>query len=331
MEKILSIKDLKTYFYTDAGIVKAVDGVSLDIERGSTLGLVGESGCGKSVTARSILNIVSRPGKIIQGEILYYEKDNIAIDIAQLKPKGKEIRSIRGRKIAMVFQDPMTCLSPVHTIKNQIIESILLHFPNTSKAEAIERAIELLREVEIPDPERTMDSYTFELSGGMRQRAMIAVALAADPDILIADEPTTAVDVTIQVKFLQFIRRLQSERALTVLFITHDLGVIAQVSSEVAVMYLGKVVEKGSVKDIFSNPLHPYTRLLFECLPHIDGQRKTYLPTIEGSVADPLSFPEGCHFSNRCPKFIEGVCDSEMPDLVEIEENQYVRCFLYDR
>ena len=326
---LLEIKNLRTYFYTDTGVVKAVDGVSFDVPRRTTVGLVGESGCGKSVTARSILQIVPPPGKIVGGSILYNDKNSHSIDLLRLHPKGEAIRHIRGKKIAMIFQEPMTCLSPVHTIGNQIIESILLHEPNMGKTEARDKAIDLLREVGIPRPDRHIDAYPFELSGGMRQRALIAVALAADPELLIADEPTTAIDVTIQAKFLDLLRRLQQERAMSILFITHDLGVIAEISKEVVVMYLGKVVEKGKVEDVYDHPRHPYTQALFKCIPHMDTPPKRILPTIKGSVPDPFSRPSGCPFSDRCPHMMEGICNLSIPPLVEVEKDHQVSCFLY--
>jgi len=328
-EQLLKVEDLKTYFYTDAGIVRAVDGVSFDIPRETTVGLVGESGCGKSVTARSILQIVPPPGKIVEGKIIYNGDGDHSIDLVQLDPKGEEIRHIRGKKIAMIFQDPMTCLSPVHTIGNQVMESILLHESNIGKAEARDKAINLLTEVGIPTPERQIDTYPFELSGGMRQRALIAVALAADPELLIADEPTTAIDVTIQAKFLDLLRKLQEERLMSILFITHDLGVIAEISKKVVVMYLGKVVEKGRVEGIYDQPKHPYTQALFKCIPHLEVPPKKILATVKGTVPDPFSRPSGCPFGDRCPSFMKGICDLSVPSLTQVEEDHYVSCFLY--
>lgn len=330
-ERLLEVMNLTVNFYTDSGIVHAVDDVSFEIKKKTPVGLVGESGCGKSVTARAILNIVQVPGKLDSGNVLYYHSESEdPIDLLKLDAKGKDIREYRGAKIAMIFQDPMTCLSPVHTIGNQIIESIQIHYPNVELKEARERAVNLLDEVGIPNSESHLKSYSFELSGGMRQRALMAVALAAEPDLLIADEPTTAIDVTIQAKFLDLLSKLQEERDMSVLFITHDLGVVAQVCQDVIVMYLGKVVEKGNVIEIYDNPKHPYTRLLFESIPHTDIQPKEHLAVIEGMVPDAFSRPQGCLFSDRCPDFMAGTCDVSVPPLIEVEANHYARCHLYE-
>lgn len=329
MEKLLEITKLKTYFYTDVGVVRGVNGISFDIHRGRTVGLVGESGCGKSVTARSILGIVPPPGKIVAGKILYYEKEGSSIDIARLDPKGKQMRGIRGKVIAMIFQEPMTCLSPVHTIGNQIIEAIRLYEKGIKKAEARDRAISVLSKVGMPKPERQVDAYSFELSGGMRQRAMIAVALSGEPDLLIADEPTTAIDVTIQAKLMDLLRKLQAESSMSILFITHDLGVISKMSQDVVVMYLGEIVEQGPVEDIFDRAKHPYTQGLLQCIPRSSITPKVFLPSIDGSVPDSFSHPSGCPFSNRCPQFKKDICDQAMPSSVEIEINHWVACFLY--
>lgn len=331
MEKpLLEIKDLKTYFYVKRNIVKAVDGVSFDIGRERVVGIVGESGCGKSVTARSILELIPPPGKIVGGRILYYDKNGYSpLDLVQLNPKGKRIRHIRGKEIAMIFQEPMSCLSPVHTIGNQIIEALRLYEPGIKKAEARKRAIELLKEVGIPGAEKLINAYTFELSGGMRQRALIAIALSGEPKLLIADEPTTAIDVTIQRKILDLFGKLQSRKHMAVLFITHDMGVIAEMVQEVVVMYLGRIVEKGSVEDIFDRPEHPYTQALLKSIPSVDVAPKEILTTIKGSIPDPYSYPPGCLFSNRCPQFMRGVCNLSIPPLVEIEKEHQVSCFLY--
>ena len=328
--QLLEIKGLKTYFHTDRGDIKGVDGVSFSIGREKTVGLVGESGCGKSVTAHSILQIVTSPGKIVGGKILYYKKnDGAPLDLARLNPKGKEIRSIRGKVISIIFQEPMTCLSVVHTIGNQIMESILFHERGIKKPEARDRAIELLRKVGMPRAERQIDAYSFELSGGMRQRAMIAVALSAGPELLIADEPTTAVDVTIQAKVMSLLIELQHETSMSILFITHDLGIIANMSDDVVVMYLGKIVEMGSLVDIYDRPKHPYTQALLRCVPHLSFTPMEFLATIKGSVPDPYAKPSGCPFGNRCSDFMQGVCDQYMPYFEEVERNHRVACYLY--
>ncbi len=258
---ILSIRDLHTHFPVRNGLVKAVDGVSFDLARGKTVCVVGESGSGKSVTARSILQIVDPPGRVVSGSIVFNRDDGSSVDLAALNPRSREIRSVRGREIAMIFQEPMSSLSPVHTIGNQITEVLKLHL-KLSKAEATERAIELIRAVEIPNPERAIERYTFEYSGGMRQRAMIAMALACNPAVLIADEPTTALDVTTQAEILDLMRRLRADRGMAVMFITHDMGVVAEIADEVVVMYQGKVVERGPVEQVFHAPVQPYTKML---------------------------------------------------------------------
>ena len=329
-ERLIEVNDLKTYFYTDGGIVRAVDGVTFQIRREKTMGIVGETGCGKSVTARSIVQIVPPPGKIVEGQIIYYDRQTgFPTNLTLLKPKGKQMRSFRGGVISMVFQEPMTCMSPVHRIGKQIVENISLHRKELSGKRAREKAIELLAEVGMPNPRRQIDAYTFELSGGMRQRAMIAVALAGRPELIIADEPTTAVDVTIQAKIMELLRKLQQENRMSILFITHDLGLMAEVSDDLAVMYLGKIVEIGSLRDIYHNPKHPYTRVLLHCIPQKSFTPKSYLATIKGSVPDPFAQPPGCPFSNRCPDFLDGVCDRAMPALVEVEPNHRTACYLY--
>jgi peptide/nickel transport system ATP-binding protein len=258
---ILSIRDLHTHFPVRNGVVKAVDGVSFDLARGKTVCVVGESGSGKSVTARSILQITDRPGRVVKGEIVFNRANGSSVDLAALDPRGRAIREVRGAEIAMIFQEPMSSLSPVHTIGNQITEVLKLHL-GMGKAEATARAVDLLRAVEIPNPERAVERYTFEYSGGMRQRAMIAMALACNPQVLIADEPTTALDVTTQAEILDLMKRLQAERGMAVMFITHDMGVVAEIADEVVVMYRGKVVEKGPVEQIFHAPQDPYTQML---------------------------------------------------------------------
>jgi peptide/nickel transport system ATP-binding protein len=331
---ILSVKDLKTYFQQDEGIVRAVDGVSFDLYRGQTLGIVGESGCGKSVTARSILRIVERGGRIVNGEIwLRRELGNgqsDVVDLAQLPEDGRVIRSIRGAEIALIFQEPMTSLSAYHTVGNQIIEAIRLHKP-VSKQVAREEAIELLHTVGIPRPERRIDEYSFQLSGGLRQRVVIAMALACNPRVLIADEPTTALDVTTQAQILDLLRQLQAEKGLSIILITHDMGVIAEMVDQVMVMYLGKVVEQGPVDDIFHAPQHPYTRALLRSIPSILAQPRTRLATITGSIPHPYDRPQGCPFHPRCEVFMAGLCDVRQPVLQPVGERQIVSCFLYEK
>jgi peptide/nickel transport system ATP-binding protein len=336
----LDIKGLKTYFFCDEGTVRAVDGVDLQIRRGRTLGIVGESGCGKSVTARSVLNMVPEPGRITEGEITLYraikaDGSESCLQLEELKltsldPKGAEIRSIRGCEIALVPQEPMMSLSPVHTLGNQIMEAIILH-QEVSKSEARKKAIEMLDLVGMPQPHRTLDSYPHELSGGMRQRGMIAMALSCHPSLLIADEPTTALDVTTEAQILQLMRRLQEELGMAIMYITHNLGVVAQMSDDVAVMYMGKVVEQANVDPIFHNPHHPYTRALLESIPRL-GQKtrdRRRLASIRGMVPDPYALPQGCPFHPRCRHVIPGVCDRDEPPFVKVGRGHTARCFLY--
>ena len=326
---ILSVRDLKTYFFPDEGIVKAVDGASFDLLPRTTLGIVGESGCGKSVTARSILRIVERPGRIVGGTILL-QKNGSQVDLAQLDPASPEMRQVRGGEIGLVFQEPMTSFSPVHTIGNQIIETIRLHHP-VSKQEARERAIAAFGSVGIPKPERRIDEFAFELSGGLRQRAMIAMALSCGPRILIADEPTTALDVTTQAQILDLLRSLQEREGMTIILITHNLGVVAEMCDTVVVMYLGRVVEEGSVDAIFHNAKHPYTQALLRSIPSIRSIARTTLPTIAGSIPHPYNRPAGCPFYPRCPDFKPGVCDKAEPGLTIVGDGHAVSCFLYER
>ena len=326
---ILSVRDLKTYFFPDEGIVKAVDGASFDLLPRTTLGIVGESGCGKSVTARSILRIVERPGRIVGGTILL-QKNGSRVDLAQLDPASHEMRQVRGGEIGLVFQEPMTSFSPVHTVGNQIIETIRLHHP-VSKQEARERAIAAFGSVGIPKPERRIDEFAFELSGGLRQRAMIAMALSCGPRILIADEPTTALDVTTQAQILDLLRSLQEREGMTIILITHNLGVVAEMCDTVVVMYLGRVVEEGPVDAIFHNAKHPYTQALLRSIPSIRSIARTTLPTIAGSIPHPYNRPAGCPFYPRCPDFKPGVCDKTEPGLTVVGDGQAVSCFLYER
>jgi len=326
---ILSVRDLKTYFFPDEGIVKAVDGASFDLLPRTTLGIVGESGCGKSVTARSILRIVERPGRIVGGAILL-QQNGSQVDLAQLDPESQEMRQIRGGDIGLVFQEPMTSFSPVHTVGNQIIETIRLHHP-VSKQEARERAIAAFRSVGIPKPERRIDEFAFELSGGLRQRAMIATALSCGPRILIADEPTTALDVTTQAQILDLLRSLQEREGMTIILITHNLGVVAEMCETVVVMYLGRVAEEGPADAIFHNAKHPYTQALLRSIPSIHSTARAELPTIAGSIPHPYNRPAGCPFHPRCPDFMPGTCDKAGPRLTVVGDGQAVSCFLYDQ
>lgn len=334
---ILSVRNLRTYFYLDEGTVRAVDGVDFDVYPGQVVGIVGESGCGKSVTIKSVLRTVQKPGAIVEGEILFRRQQKgsaIAksngqlIDLAKLDANGKKMRSIRGSEIALIPQEPMSAFSPVHTVGNQIIEAILLHQP-VDKAQARQMAIDLLREVGVPSPEQRIDAYSWELSGGLRQRAMVAMALSCNPRLLIADEPTTAIDVTTQAQVLNLLRSLQEQHDMSIIFITHDLGVIAQIADYVVVMYLGRVMETGPVDDIFHNPQHPYTLALLESIPTVHSQPRMILPTIEGSIPHPFNRPSGCPFHPRCKEYMAGVCEQQLPSLQPISDSQSVSCFLY--
>ena len=328
MDLLLKVTDLKTHFFTDEGVVRAVDGVNLSLRRGQTLCVVGESGCGKSVTARSILRIVPPPGEIVAGEINFRTRHGDKIDMAQMNPKGRDIRYIRGGEISMIFQEPMSSLSPVHTVGSQIMEAILLHLPVT-RQEARKRAVSLLDLVGIPRASEQLDAYSFELSGGMRQRAMIAIALACEPQLLIADEPTTALDVTTQANILDLIRDLQQASGMSVLFITHDLGVVAEIADEVVVMYLGRDVESGAVDDIFHDPKHPYTRALLQSIPRYDSKENQRLYSIKGSVPHPFDRPSGCPFHPRCDDFISERCNITDPQRNRVSAGHSVRCLLY--
>ena len=327
---ILSVRGLKTYFRADDGVVRAVDGVSFDVRAGRTLGIVGESGCGKSITARSILGIVDRPGKIEAGEVWLTPGGGTGapIDLAKLPNDSAEMRAIRGKEIALVFQEPMSSFSHYYTVGNQIMEAIRLH-SDATKQQAHARAVELLRLVGVPKPERRVDEYPFQLSGGLRQRVMIAMALACDPHVLIADEPTTALDVTTQAQILDLMRELQAKRALALILITHDMGVIAEMADDVVVMYLGRVVERGPVDEIFHAPKHPYTQALLRSIPSIMATPRTKLATISGSIPHPLNRPSGCPFHPRCPDFKPGVCDKAEPATTVIDDRREVACFLY--
>ena len=338
---LVEIKDLHTNFYLAEGVVRAVDGVDLTIKRRQTLGVVGESGCGKSITSLSLLQLIPPPGKIEGGEILFFKpvKENSTggtvdvVNITTMDPRGKEIRDIRGNHISMVFQEPMTAMIPVRTIGAQITEAIILH-QHVSKKEAREKAIYMLARVKMSRPERVIDDYPFQLSGGMRQRAVIAMALSCQPSLLIADEPTTALDVTTEAQILELMRTLQNDFGMAIMYITHNMGVIAEMADEVAVMYMGKVVEETDVKSIFLDPLHPYTRGLLASIPqlnesitHINRSRR--LQTIKGMVPDPYTRLKGCPFYPRCPQMMPGQCDQVEPMNINVKPGHLVRCHLY--
>jgi oligopeptide/dipeptide ABC transporter ATP-binding protein len=332
-EPLLSVRNLKTYFAQDEGTVKAVDGVSFDVMPGATLGIVGESGCGKSVTARSILGIVDRPGRIVGGEIRFRRQAAArtaepTVDLAKLAPDGPEIRAIRGAEIALIFQEPMSSFSPVHTIGSQITEVIMLH-QQISRGEARQKAIEILKRVGVSSPEQRVDQLSNQLSGGLRQRAMIAMALSCHPTLLIADEPTTALDVTTQTQILELLRQLQREDGMAIMLITHDLGVVAEMATDVAVMYLGRVVEQAPVDQIFHDPKHPYTRALLRSIPRMRSRSRERLTPIAGAVPHPYDRPSGCPFHPRCPEFMAGRCDKEEPALRPVGDQHAVSCFLY--
>ncbi len=331
---LLSVRDLKAYFYLDEGTVKAVDGVSFDVYPGQVFGIVGESGCGKSVTMKAILRIIEPPGRIVNGEILLTRHNGSGgeqiIDIAKLNANGAEMRDIRGAEIALIPQEPMSSFSPVHTVGDQIIEAIMLHQP-VNKNEARKIAIGLLRDVGIPMPDQRLNEYAWQLSGGLRQRAMIAMALSCHPRLLIADEPTTAIDVTTQAQILRLLRNLQKEHNAAIIFITHDLGVIAQMADYVQVMYLGSVMEEGPVDEIFHAPKHPYTQALLRSIPSINSSSRTNLPTISGSIPHPFNRPSGCPFHPRCPQFMPGTCDQHIPRLLPVGDKQSASCFLYQK
>jgi oligopeptide/dipeptide ABC transporter ATP-binding protein len=323
MDSILEIKNLGTHFFTRAGVVKAVDDVSFAIERGSTVALVGESGSGKSVTSLSVMRLVQPPGKIVAGQILFNGKDLV-------KAGNEEMRKLRGSEIAMIFQDPMTSLNPVYTVGDQIAEAIKLH-QNLPKKQAWAKAVEMMQRVKIPDAERRASDYPHQLSGGMRQRVVIAMALSCNPELLIADEPTTALDVTIQAEILDLLRGLKDDFDLSMLLITHDLGVVAETADRVAVMYAGRIVEEAPVRDIFHQPKHPYTEGLLRSVPRLseEGLRRKRLDTIEGTVPNLLALPDGCKFAPRCAYKINDCTKGDIP-LIEITEERKTRCIRYE-
>jgi len=326
---VVQVEDLRTYFHTLDGVVRAVDGVSLHVDRGETLGVVGESGSGKSVTAFSILRLLpKKTSRIVEGRILFDRGDGSPlVDMTTVDPNGELIRSIRGNEIAMIFQEPLSSLSPVHTVGSQISEAVMLH-QKVDRKEADERGISMLEQVGISEPRERYRQYPHELSGGMRQRAMIAMALSCNPTLLIADEPTTALDVTIQAQILELMVGLQEELGMSIMLITHNLGVVAETAGRVDVMYMGRVVESADVRTLFHRPLHPYTVGLMRSIPRLGQQTKSRLTPIPGSVPDPFSVPRGCAFYPRCPAPKEAACREEVP-LLEVEPGHKVRCTLY--
>ncbi len=345
LSPLIEVVDLKVQFPMDEGTVRAVDGISFTIPAGKTLGVVGESGCGKSVTARAILRIIQSPGRIVEGKIFYHPpgnqhpngqhssapsdskvpgKNRTTLELTALDPRGKEIRNIRGNDIAMIFQEPMTSLSPVHTIGNQLIEAIQLH-RSANRQEATELAAEMLELVGVPKAAERLQDYPHQFSGGMRQRAMIAMALSCQPSLLIADEPTTALDVTTEAQILDLIRSVQQKTGMALMLITHNLGVVAEMAQEVVVMYLGRIVERTDVESLFYNPQHPYTQALLESIPRI-GRRVEDLAVIVGSVPDPMHIPSGCPFHTRCPEFLPGLCDVVVPQLKDVGPGHAVSC-----
>jgi oligopeptide/dipeptide ABC transporter ATP-binding protein len=333
---LLDIQGLRTSFLLQEGTVRAVDGVDLRLRRGGTLGVVGESGCGKSVTAFSILQLVPRPGHVVGGSILFRRRLGAGgdgesfetLDLVHLPSQGDKMRAIRGGEIGMIFQEPMTSLSMMHTVGFQIVEALQLH-KRVGKREAREIAVDMLGRTGIPDPGARFDAYPFQLSGGMRQRAMIAMALVCGPALLIADEPTTALDVTTQAQILELIRELQHDLGMAMILITHDLGIVAETCDELAVMYLGEVVEHGDVRSVLHDPLHPYTKALLHSIPRLGKSRKLELEPIEGAVPDPYNRPAGCPFHPRCTACVSGVCDREHPDTVDAGGGRSVRCVLF--
>lgn len=332
---LIEVEDLRVHFHLQEGKVRAVDGVSFAIRQQKTLGVIGESGSGKSVSAQAIMGILPMPpAKLESGRITMHLAENgvgnRSIILSDLPTRGNDYRAIRGKEIGIIFQEPMTSFSPVHSIGNQIMESILLHIPNISKKEARERTIEILRRVGIPRAEQRIDAYPHQFSGGMRQRAMIAMALACNPKLLIADEPTTALDVTIEAQIIELLKDLQQEFGMAIMYISHDLAVIGGVADEVMVMYLGLVMEQAGTNQLFDNPLHPYTQALLQSIPTIDGELER-LKTIKGAIPSPFSEQRGCPFFSRCEQRIAGTCDVACPPLLEIEPGHKVRCVLYSK
>lgn len=321
-EAILQVKNLATEFTAEQGIARALDDISFEVKAGETLGIVGESGCGKSVTSLSIMRLLPKPaGNIVNGEVLFKGQDLV-------KLPADDMHSIRGNRIAMIFQEPMTALNPVYRISRQLNETLALHNPEMTKAEIHAASIKMLKRVGIPAPERRMKEYPHQLSGGMRQRVMIAIALLCKPEILIADEPTTALDVTIQAQILQLLKELQKETGMAIIFITHDLGVIAELCDRVLVMYGGRIIEQADIYRLFERPGHPYTRGLLKAIPRLDNPPKEALSTISGMVPSLFDFPPGCRFQNRC-EYVQEQCKNETPELELEESGHQIRCFRY--
>ncbi len=331
---LIEVQDLKTYFFLHEGLVKAVDGVSFEIREGRSLGVIGESGCGKSVTAQSLMRIVpSPPGREVGGKILLHlrSKDSNVeevVNVLELPPNSAKMRSIRGKKIGMIFQEPMTSFSPLHTIGSQIMEAVLIHEKNIDKKTARLMTIEMLARVGIPNPQRLVDAYPHQFSGGMRQRAMIAMALVCGPSLLIGDEPTTALDVTIEAQILELIKDLQEEFGMALMYISHDLAVVGQMVDEIMVMYMGMTMEYAKTDDIFDDPLHPYTVALWRSIPKVEGKLERLRP-ISGTLPSPYAVIPGCPFFSRCESRMKGVCDAALPPLIEAKPGHKVRCFLY--
>lgn len=324
-EPMLKVENLRTYFFTRGGTVKAVDGVNFEVKRGQVLALVGESGCGKSMTALSIIQLVDKPGKIIEGTVTF-DGENL------LERNRSQMTEIRGKRISMIFQEPRSSLNPVIRVGKQLDEVLKLHYEDMDKHQRRERVIQLLKDVGIPDPERRANNYPHEMSGGMAQRVMIAMGIACEPELLIADEPTTALDVTIQAQVLDLIRKLRDEMQMAVIFITHDMGVVAEMADEVAVMYAGTIVEHASVESLFAEPMHPYTQGLIASIP-ILGEFKDRLEVIPGTVPSLIDMPQGCRFAPRCKARIEQnleKCLHQEPELLDVREGHQVRCWLYE-
>ncbi len=324
----LEVRNLRTYFHLPEGTLKAVDGVDFTIGAHQTVGIIGESGSGKSVTAQSILQIVPTPGVVESGEMLLRRGDGTVVDLSKLNPRSRAIRAIRGKEISMVFQEPMTSLSPVHTIGAQIMEAIQLHIMR-NKRDAKKLTLDMIYRVGISNPSQRFDEYPHQLSGGMRQRVMIAMALSCSPSLLIADEPTTALDVTVQAQILELMKELQNEFGMAIMYITHDLGVIAEIADQVNVMYLGRVVERAATVELFKNPMHPYTQRLLRSIPRLGSKGRGRLDAIRGNVPVPMNPPLQCGFASRCDDFISGKCDASVPALIELAPDHFVRCYLH--